>query len=107
MRIEENIGRIIALTVCVIFSWALIQSMWSGLRSLFRRAPDAPLDDWDAINRTLARPVQRPDGTWERGEIVWRTCDAPMAPNNLTVYGVDAPQQETRPRYSGVSHKSN
>lgn len=111
----------VAITVAILFVGAVCSWIWNGLCSLLRRKPAPEIPDeeaqkWEAINAEVAQARRRPDGTHERGRIVWESCDAPVGQGPLIIHNRKDPEhvkqckecrEGLKPRYSGVSHRSN
>lgn len=77
--------------------------------------PPEPIDPWTIVTQTIQHPRQMPDGTWQRAELVWKPCDAPLVRGQFEIHIPTDPEHRaqceecrtgTRANYSGASFRA-
>lgn len=119
----HGLERVLVFGAVVLLLWicaAIVSWILGKLRAFFSSSalpPIEPLpDDWAMVNAVIANPVQRPDGTWEKAELTWKTTDAPIHRGELVVHNRQDPEHVAEcslcrngPKlsHSGISWRNN
>lgn len=116
MQATHTTGEIICAAIAFGIVWLFVMAIVRTIERVFRTEP-APIVDEEQqhFDRVKAAKKQLPDGSWVSPKIEWSPCDAPMAPNDLTVHDRSAPGHDPKTcpdckptrRYSGVSYRAN